>query len=189
MTRTTAEERVSNLAETAFEHHSAALRRFLARRLARCDDASDIVQEVFLRLLRMPDVDFVRNPQAYLFGMASRVMHERRQKSRYERVTFDSEVVEQRAAHPPHVAADELSEWIGAQRQVEQALRQLTRTQFQVLMAEVRDGLTHPQIALKLGLTVHTVRKYSVQALARVRSGWDTSRSRGRSSGGADNGS
>lgn len=173
-------ERVSLLAEATFQRHRRALHRFLVRRLARREDAADVVQEVFLRLLRLPDVDFVRNPQAYLFGIACRVMHELRRKSRFERVAFDSQAVEGRTEHPPHVAPDELAEWIGAQRDVECALSRLTRMQFEVLMAEVRDGLTHQQIAQQLGLTVHTVRKYSVQALSRVRQGWDDSRSRGR---------
>ncbi len=162
-----------NVDGSSFGSYARALYRLLARRLPRPEDIDDVVQEAFLRMLKVPEEKFLRNPQAYLFGIACKVAHDFREKAADPRVAFDSETVDARTEHPPHVAADELGDWIGAQRQVERALEQLTPLQLKIVLGECRDGLTHEQLAKQLGLSVHTVKKYAVQALAFVRSDWD----------------
>jgi DNA-directed RNA polymerase specialized sigma24 family protein len=52
------------------------LRRFLASRLRDPRDASDIAQEVYLRLLRVERHELIRNPEAYLLTIASHLLHE-----------------------------------------------------------------------------------------------------------------
>src|SRR5262245_37751023 len=57
--------------------HGRALRRFLASRMRNARaDVPDLVQEVYLRLLRIPDHEAIRNPQAYLYTIASHVLHQ-----------------------------------------------------------------------------------------------------------------
>jgi hypothetical protein len=41
-------------------------------RVGNINDIDDLVQEVFTRLLRVRDVELVRDPLAYLFGIAMR---------------------------------------------------------------------------------------------------------------------
>src|SRR5688572_33285442 len=72
-------------AATAFEKHYRELHRFLVRRLPRTQDAQDVIQEVFLRVLRLPRTELVRKPQAYVYGIASHVAHEMRMRSQHER--------------------------------------------------------------------------------------------------------
>jgi RNA polymerase sigma factor (sigma-70 family) len=53
-----------------------ALHRFLASRLRNAlSEVPDLVQEVFLRLLRVNRLDSVQSPEAYLFGIARHVLH------------------------------------------------------------------------------------------------------------------
>jgi DNA-directed RNA polymerase specialized sigma24 family protein len=69
---------------TALEQsHGRELRRFLSGRLPRGSaDVADLIQETFLRLLRLlrllriKDHEAIRNPQAYLFTVASHVVHQ-----------------------------------------------------------------------------------------------------------------
>ena len=63
---------------TAVERaYGAGLRRFLSNRLRRASsDAPDIFQEIFVRMLQIKDHETIRNPQAYLYTVASRVLHE-----------------------------------------------------------------------------------------------------------------
>jgi DNA-directed RNA polymerase specialized sigma24 family protein len=63
---------------TALEQsHGRELRRFLSSRLPRGSaDVADLTQETFLRLLRIKDHEAIRNPQAYLFTVASHVVHQ-----------------------------------------------------------------------------------------------------------------
>src|SRR5687767_10362448 len=62
----------------AMEHnHGRELYRFLSVRMRNAAaDVPDLVQEVFLRLLRIDDYDAIRNPQAYLYTIASHVLHQ-----------------------------------------------------------------------------------------------------------------
>jgi hypothetical protein len=63
---------------TALEKsHGHKLRRYLAARLRNtAADVPDLVQEVFLRLLRLDDHEAIRNSQAYLYTVASHVLHQ-----------------------------------------------------------------------------------------------------------------
>jgi RNA polymerase sigma factor (sigma-70 family) len=162
----------ASLARTAFTRHYAELHRFLLRRLARPQDAADLMQEIFLRILRVERSELVRKPMAYVYGIASHVVYEFRLRGRQERVTFDSEIVEQTAEHPPQVSGDELLERLISERQVEQALRQLSPTHQAVLILHKRDGLSREEVAQHLGLSVHTVKKYVCQAMALLRANW-----------------
>ena len=56
--------------------YGTRLRRFLAVRLRNADDVPDLAQEVFLRLLRVEGYESIRSPEAYLFTIASHVVHQ-----------------------------------------------------------------------------------------------------------------
>ena len=53
--------------------HGSRLRQFLSRRVRNIADIPDIVQEVFLRMLRIDDPAAIRSPEAYLFTVALHV--------------------------------------------------------------------------------------------------------------------
>src|SRR5271168_4491731 len=95
----------SHLASTAFRDHAAELQRFLARRVGHAQDADDLAQEVFARLLRVRDADLVRNPLAYLLGIATHVVREFRQRKQHERVLYDSDLAEDLCDHSEETAA------------------------------------------------------------------------------------
>jgi RNA polymerase sigma factor (sigma-70 family) len=63
---------------TALEQtHGRQLRRYLAARMQNArPDILDLTQEVYLRLLRIDHHETIRNPQAYLFTVASHVLHQ-----------------------------------------------------------------------------------------------------------------
>src|SRR5882762_4860554 len=63
---------VSNIAT----RYGDRLRRFLSQRLRNVSDAPDLAQEVFLRLLRVEHHETIRSPEAYLFTVASHVLHQ-----------------------------------------------------------------------------------------------------------------
>ena len=49
-----------------FAEHGGALQAFLYRRVRRRPDAAELAQEVYVRLLRVPDIEAIRDPGAYL---------------------------------------------------------------------------------------------------------------------------
>jgi RNA polymerase sigma factor (sigma-70 family) len=154
----------------AVGQYGRQLHAFLRRRVWRPEELDDLVQEVYLRLLRVDDADKVRNPLAYIYGVAAHVASEFNMRGHKGKVVFDSSAVEA-SMDEESGYADRPSMEGGAffERHVSDALRQLSARHLAVLLLERRDGLTHAQIAGKLDLSVHTVKKYSVQALAHVR--------------------
>src|SRR5271169_5259279 len=56
--------------------HRRALQAFFYRRLRTKADAADLVQEVYLRMLRVSDPEAIRNPEAYLFTVAGNLLRE-----------------------------------------------------------------------------------------------------------------
>ena len=59
------------LVERLFAQQGNALRAFLLRRTRRQHEAADLAQEVYVRMLRIPDMGAIRNPEAYLYTVAS----------------------------------------------------------------------------------------------------------------------
>jgi DNA-directed RNA polymerase specialized sigma24 family protein len=87
-------EHSDSFADTVLDRYRYALRRFLIQRLRNAQDASDLSQEVYLRLLRVPDATLVRQPRAYLFRIAANVLYEFHMRQQHESVTFDSEMLD-----------------------------------------------------------------------------------------------
>src|ERR1700736_1664586 len=56
--------------------HRGALQAFFYRRLRTKSDAADLVQEVYLRMMRVTDTDAILNPEAYLFTVAGNLLKE-----------------------------------------------------------------------------------------------------------------
>ena len=65
------------------------LRRFLSVRLRNASDVPDLAQEVFLRLLRVEGYESIRSPEAYLFTIASHVIHQHAVRRSSEPVSVD----------------------------------------------------------------------------------------------------
>jgi RNA polymerase sigma-19 factor, ECF subfamily len=70
-------------------HYSRRLRRFLSARLRNPHEVPDLAQEVFLRLLRVQQHESIRSPEAYLFTIASHVIHQHALRKSSEPVTVD----------------------------------------------------------------------------------------------------
>jgi RNA polymerase sigma factor (sigma-70 family) len=166
-------DEAGTFASSAYQHYGAQLHGFLLRRLRRPHEVDDVVQEVFMRLLRVRDREFVRSPRAYLYGIALHVVREF--KMRDERagawVTSAPEEVA-RQMESAGAITDELSDRLGMQRQLEQALACVPAAHRKVFLLHERDGYSYEEIAGMLRISVHTVDKYLVEAKVRLRAAW-----------------
>jgi RNA polymerase sigma-19 factor, ECF subfamily len=154
--------------ESAFEQYWRGLHKFLMRRLRSSHNAQDLAQEAYLRLLRVEDIELIRQPQAYLYRIASNLAYEFKLREQKDVVTFDSEVMDDVAEHPHELFADELDR-LGATQQLEHVLGQLPPMYRAVFVLRKRDGLSYAEIAKSLDLSVHTVKKYLARAVAQCR--------------------
>lgn len=145
------------------------LRSFLTKRLRNEADAPDLAQEVFLRLMRIQHHETIRSPEAYLFTVASHVLHQHTLKQ---------------SATPPSVDISELfteldlasnddpaSKADVAQRieQLERSLKELPPKVSTTLMLHRFAGFSIEEIGQHLGVARPTAKKYLARALTHVR--------------------
>lgn len=159
----------NQLATTAFRDHATELQKYLARRVDHAQDADDLAQEVFARLLRIRNAELVRKPLAYLLGIAAHVVREFRQRKQNEHVLFDSELTDNVCEQPQQLSHRGHAEQLELQNRLDEALAQLPPTHRLVLLLVKRDGMSYPEAARAAGLSVHTIEKYVVEARARLR--------------------
>lgn len=144
------------------------LTRYLRSRLPNSEDARDLAQEAYLRLLRLDRNDLVRNPEAYLFRIATNLIHEywlRGQRSipkSLEDVDFDT-------VPSPQDSPETQTGHLEVIEELERTLNLLPALHQQVLLMHRRDGLTYNEIAEKLEISPHMVKKYLIKGLARCR--------------------
>lgn len=148
--------------------HGTQLRRFLLSRVRNNADVPDLVQEVYLRMLRIPDHDAIRSPEAYLFTVAQHVAHQH--AIRRSSVTPPAELQEMlvKLADLPADPASELSAEQSL-RELEHALERLSPSERATFLYHRRDGLTLQEIATRLGVSRQMVKKYLAKAVMELR--------------------
>lgn len=147
--------------------HGRELRRFLASRLSYAGaDVADLVQEIFLRLLRIKDHEAIRNPQAYLFTIASHVLHQHAlQRATRPEVMNPLEVA---IEFDPGSAPDPADELDIKQRleRVDRDLTQISPRAYAALVMYRCEGMTLHEIGARLGVSHTSVRRDLVRAIA-----------------------
>lgn len=146
------------------EYH-ARLLKFLRRSLRTETDAQDVSQEVFLRLLRIPEDRVVEYPQAYLFRVAVNVLNDWHADQRMfeTRPPDDFDKLETaRESEEDHDARKRLEA-------IDRALQTLPGHYRATIMLKTRDGLSYKEIARHLGVSERMVKRYVVKGYARLR--------------------
>jgi RNA polymerase sigma-70 factor (ECF subfamily) len=161
--------RAVSFAGRIYEQYHASLHRFLVRRLRSAQSAQDVAQETYLRLLRLDRGEFIRKPQAYLYRIASNLVYELKLREQNEVVQFDSDAFEHAAETSESTVATDTSDQISVTQELEAALACLRPLHRAVFVLRKRDGLSYPEIAATLNISVHTVKKYLAQAVAQCR--------------------
>ncbi|MGH8242904.1 MAG: RNA polymerase sigma factor [Steroidobacteraceae bacterium] len=149
--------------------HGERLRRFLVRRVRNSADIPDLVQEIFLRMMRIPDHDAIRSPEAYLFTVARHVVqqHTLRQSATPVSVELQDVIAESRAC----AAADPELE-VSAQQclaALTRALETLPPRARAAFLMHRRDGVTIEEIGRRFGVSRPMAKKYLAKALLQIR--------------------
>lgn len=141
--------------EAHVKPHEPLLRAWLRRRFPAALDIDDIVQEAYLRLLRLRPDAALRSPKAFLFTVARNLALDQ-----LRRRTVSGEVALLAATAAPaadeNVAAAEAERGreIDLLREAIEALPDRCREIFRLRKVE---GLSQTQIATRLGISEHTV--------------------------------
>jgi RNA polymerase sigma-70 factor (ECF subfamily) len=155
-----------------FEEQHDTLNRYFLKRTAHAWDAQDLVQELYLRLLRTDrsGAELIEKPEAYLFTVAANLVKEHAARKQRSPKTGDevNDVLE-RLFTPCNAAAD-VDRDLRRQRLAAVIMR-LTPKCRAALVMHYRDELGYREIGERLNISTHMVKKYIVKALAVCRVG------------------
>ena len=153
--------------EKLFTQHAPALHRYLLRKECPPSLASDLVQDTFLRVAQLDNLERILCAPSYLFRIAHNLMidHYRR----YGEKRFDQDAsayfatLVDEASGPEELAFDAL-----ALEQLDSLLERMPeRTRDVFLLCRV-EGMTHKETARYLRISTSSVQKHMAMALARI---------------------
>lgn len=154
---------------TALSPHVGKLRRYLFHRLRGPQDIEDVMQEIWLRLLRN-DPAAIDDPLAYVLRIARNVTADTMARAIAERqhVVKGSDEFGRAAETIAEPSTANLAERLINERELDRAVNELPETHARVLGLQL-EGLSYAEIAAQLRLSVHTVEKYLWESKAILR--------------------
>jgi RNA polymerase sigma factor (sigma-70 family) len=162
---------------TALEKsHGPNLRRYLAARMRNAAaDVPDLVQEVFLRLLRLDNHEAIRNSQAYLYTVASHVLHQHalRQAAASEAAAITDFALElERADSDPalQLEMEQQFEQLGAR------LKEISPKAYATFVLHRCHGVPLQVISEQISASYSMTKKYLARALKYIEAELEASR-------------
>ncbi|MCX2860288.1 sigma-70 family RNA polymerase sigma factor [Paucibacter sp. PLA-PC-4] len=161
---TTAEVSSPQSVHTLYSDHHRWLQVWLRRKLGNAFDAADLAQDVFVRVLARQPPLHIQEPRSYLSTVARGLVvdHWRRRELEQAWLETLAQMPESQAPCPESRLAF-LQSLIEIDRMLD-ALKPAVRSAF--LWAQL-DGLSCPQIAERLGVSLATAERYVAKALRR----------------------
>lgn len=161
-----------SLLDILFRRHSKELLSFASLRAGNA--AEDLVQEAYLRLLQHPDPESIENVRSFLYKTTSNLtidLHRRQQlEARYHYAPTldfekDSEIAKVVAATPrpdTHLSRQQELDLI---HEMLQELPEMTRHVFMLIRVE---GLSHSEVAMRLGISIRSCGRHLAEALGHL---------------------
>jgi RNA polymerase sigma factor (sigma-70 family) len=150
--------------EELYRRSAPSFVRLLAARTRRREDAADLVQSIFARLVARARATSLDSPDAYLGRMAANegVSHMRRMRRELELIEAFAEAGE------PSVDPHRQLETRDMLRRVEAAVARLKPRTRAIFLAHRIEGLSYAEIAGRMGMSVKGVEKQMSKAMAHI---------------------
>ena len=144
-----------------------ALARYFQRRLRDASEVDDLVQEVFLRIVRRGDAGELDNLEGYVFKTAASVLMDRARRRKVRQadrhIPFEPEAHAGETPGPERTLIGlETLEAIGV------ALLELPERTRRVFVLRRIEGLSAPEIARRLGVSPGAVDKHMLKAVRHI---------------------
>lgn len=148
--------------DSLYSDHQPWLKRWLSRRLGCAHHAADLTHDTFLRVLTRHPSPAIREPRALLTTIAKGLVVDLRRHQRIEQAYLDALAQQPEPLAPsPEVQAIAIE----ALTEIDRRLDGLPLRVRQAFLLSQLDGLKQSEIAVQLGLSVPTVRRYVARAL------------------------
>lgn len=142
------------------------IRAFAAQRIGQ-QDADDILQDAYLQLLQRSEQDAVREPRAFLFKVVANLSIDAWRKATRRAATVEeTEQQELEAMACRHPGPDASADGAMAFERFLALLDELPLLPRHAFILHKLDGLTHAQVAERLGVSSKSVQRYLVEAMA-----------------------
>lgn len=150
--------------ESLYQAHHSWLNGWLRRKLGCPDSAADLAQDTFIKVLTAREPPLIIEPRAFLTTLAKRVLF-----NHYRRQDLERAYLETLAQMPEIVTPSEEHKAIILQTlmELDELLDGLPRAVKRAFLLAQVDGLTYPQIAAELGISVATVKRHLHKAALR----------------------
>lgn len=149
----------AELVERLFTAHRGALFAYLKRLLASSEDAEEIVQETYIRLLKFEDIEQLDDQvRRFLFRIATNLARDRfrQRKARAHDAHLSFDQIDLEAAQE---SPDEIADWDAGMEVLRQALLDLPPRHRQVFLLHVTENMSYRTIAKHLGVSTKTVER------------------------------
>ncbi len=153
----------------AYLRKRADLVRFFTLRTGSAAAAEDVVQDLYVKLTETETPADLRNPEAFLYRMGSNLMLDRA-KAQRRAAARDHAWSQAGAGDGPEPIAQEppADEAVASRQRLQRLLAALDRLPPQVASAfrlHKFDGLSHGEVAARMGVSRSSVEKYIMTAL------------------------
>jgi RNA polymerase sigma factor (sigma-70 family) len=161
----------SAFARELFERYQLSLYRYLTRLLHSREEAQEILQETYLRILRQPTFDHVRaNARAYLFQTATNLARDLFRHKALRGIEAERALFSASGLDTPHWESwpDLALEAEQVGRVILDVLRGLDPAVRAALLLHRFRGLKQQEISVRLGVSERTVERYIKEGLTRI---------------------
>ena len=148
--------------ESLYGAHHGWLKSWLMHKLRSAFDADDIAQDTFLRVMGSDTLSTVRDPRSFLCTIAKRVMVDL-----FRRNALEKTYLEMLALMPEEMAPspEERESQLETLQLIDTMLDGLSGKTREAFLLSQLDGLKYSEIALQLGVSVSSVKKYVAKAI------------------------
>ena len=145
-----------------YRDHRGWLLSWLRRNVACPQRAQDLTQDTFVRLLGRSELQAPREPRAFLAAIAKGLLFDYFRRAALEQAWLNELMLIPEAEQPSPEAQQLILEDLNA---IDRLLGKLSSKSRAAFLHSRIDGLTHGEIAERLGVSVPRVRQYLAQGM------------------------
>lgn len=145
-----------------YRDHRTWLLAWLRRNVACPSKAEDLSQDTFVRLLGRETVTVPREPRAFLVAIAKGLLFDHFRRAALEQAYLNELMLIPEAEHP---SVEEQQMILEDLKAIDRLLGKLSSKARAAFLYNRLDGLSHGEIAERLGVSVPRVRQYLAQGI------------------------
>lgn len=149
--------------DTIYQQHHQWLVKWISRRTVGLDNAQDLAQDTFIRLLERNSLpDGIRSPKAWLAKIAGNLMVDQARRQILER-NYVAMLMNLPEAEQP--APEQQLQMLALLEQIDKILNGLRSVEKQAFLMVRLDGMSYKGVASQLNVSVSSVEKYIAKAM------------------------